>query len=214
MRLGSVTPKVRLEGRQYIQYSVFDGSVEEFGLTCCTKLVSLHWCCKWWNQDCLFSLWGSVQEFFRDACVCEECEPSFTVSRLLGISIFGNSLGHDKDAASENIQEIIYLGGILMWNDAAFWGDRMEFKLIVRDWYDILTFLESESVMMFSVPLICWEYRDASILTRIKLRHRATVSRHPFFIGSKDDLCISPRELELSVKASMWDMWPSFWIVI
>ena len=55
----------------------------------------------------------------HDACVCEECAPYLPVARLIGRSSFGYSLGFVEDAASDNIQEIISLGGSLMWNDAA-----------------------------------------------------------------------------------------------
>ena len=58
--------------------------------------------------------------------MCEDCEQHFPVSRLLGCSSFGYSIGHVKDAASDNTQEIISLGGSLMWNDAAVCGGRME----------------------------------------------------------------------------------------
>ena len=49
----------------------------------------------------------------------EESAPYLPVARMLGSSSFGDSLGCVEDAASENIQEIISLGGSLMWNDAA-----------------------------------------------------------------------------------------------
>ena len=52
---------------------------------------------------------------------------------MLGHSIFGDSLGRVKDAASDNIQEIISLDGSLMWNNAAVCGGRMELKTFVRD---------------------------------------------------------------------------------
>ena len=39
---------------------------------------------------------------------------------------FGDSLGLVDDAASENIQEKISLGGSLMWNDSAVCGGRMK----------------------------------------------------------------------------------------
>ena len=45
---------------------------------------------------------------------------------MLGISGFGDSFGCVEDAASDNTQEIISLGGSLMWNDAAVCGGRME----------------------------------------------------------------------------------------
>ena len=78
-------------------------------------------------------MWDFVQEFVLDTCVCEECAPSFPVSRLLGRSGFGNSFGCVKYDASDNIQEIIFLGGGLIWNDAAVCGGRMELIFFARD---------------------------------------------------------------------------------
>ena len=58
--------------------------------------------------------------------MCEEYAPSLPVSRLLGRISFVDSLGCVKDAASDNIQEIIYLGASLMQNDASVCGGIME----------------------------------------------------------------------------------------
>ena len=63
--------------------------------------------------------------------------------------------------------------------------------------------LRRESAMMFSVPLMCCEYRDVSLLTSIHPSHRATASWDSAFTGSKDALCIQPSALELSVNARM-----------
>ena len=49
----------------------------------------------------------------------EECAPPIPVSRLIGRSVFGNALGSVEDAASDDIQEITFLGVCLMWNYAA-----------------------------------------------------------------------------------------------
>ena len=86
----------------------------------------------------------------------EECAPYLPISGLLGHSGFDYYLGRVEDEASENIQEIIYLGEILMWNDAAVYGGRMDLKMYVRDWYEMLKALESESDMIFLVTLMCW----------------------------------------------------------
>ena len=64
-------------------------------------------------------LWDPPQEFVCDSCMFEECAPPIPVSRLLGRSGFGNTVGCVEAAASDNIQEITFLGGCLMWNDAA-----------------------------------------------------------------------------------------------
>ena len=57
--------------------------------------------------------------------------------------------------------------------------------------------------MMFSVPLMCCEYRDVLLLTSVHTRHRATASWDSEFTGLKDALCIQPSALELSVNARM-----------
>ena len=54
----------------------------------------------------------------------EECAPPIPVSRLLGRSGFGNAVGTVEASARNNSQEIIFLGGCLMWNDAAVCGGR------------------------------------------------------------------------------------------
>ena len=69
-------------------------------------------------------------EFFLDACMCEECAPYFPVTKLLGCSSFGNYLGRVEDAACDNIQEVIYMGGILMWNYATICGGIMYLTFI------------------------------------------------------------------------------------
>ena len=75
--------------------------------------------------------------------------------------------------------------------------------MFVRVWSDLWKSLERESAMMFSVPLMCCEYRDVSLLTRVHPRHRATALWDYVFTGSKDALCIQPSALELSVNARM-----------
>ena len=59
--------------------------------------------------------------------------------------------------------------------------------------------------MMFSVPLICWEYWDISLLTSVHRSQRATASWDYTFTGSRDALCIQSSVLELSVNANMCD---------
>ena len=56
----------------------------------------------------------------------------FPVARLIGRSGFGDSFGCVEDAASDNTQEIIFLGGGLVWNDAAVCGGRMELNILKR----------------------------------------------------------------------------------
>ena len=78
-----------------------------------------------------------------------------------------------------------------------------------RFWSDLWKSLERESAMMFSVPLMCCEYRDVSLLMSVHLSHRATASWDSAFTGSKDALCIRPSALELSVNARMCDPCPN-----
>ena len=64
---------------------------------------------------------GSLQEFVCDSWMFEECEPPIPVPRLLGCSGFVDAVWSAKTAASNDIQEEMFLGGCLMWNDAAIW---------------------------------------------------------------------------------------------
>ena len=52
----------------------------------------------------------------------EECAPPIPVARLLGCIRFGDAVGSVEAAARNYIQEITFLGGCLMWNDAAVCG--------------------------------------------------------------------------------------------
>ena len=55
----------------------------------------------------------------------EECAPSITVARLLGRSGFSDAVGSVESAASDDIQEITFLGSRLRWNDATICGGRI-----------------------------------------------------------------------------------------
>ena len=68
----------------------------------------------------------SIQKFVLDSCACEGCAPSLPVARLHGRGDLVDSFGCFDDAASENIQEIIFLGCGFMWNYAAVCGGKME----------------------------------------------------------------------------------------
>ena len=106
----------------------------------------------------------------------EEFAPPIPVARLLCHSGFGDSDVSVKAAASNDIQEITFLGGCLMWNDAAVCGGSICLNFCVRIWYDLWKTRERESAMMFSVPLMCSEYRDVSLLTSVHTIQRATAS--------------------------------------
>ena len=67
----------------------------------------------------------------------EECAPPIPVSRLPGCSGFDDAVGSVKSAASNDIQEITFLGGCLMWNDAAVYGARIWLKSFVSVWSDL-----------------------------------------------------------------------------
>ena len=62
--------------------------------------------------------------------------------------------------------------------------------------------------MMFSVPLMCCEYRDVSLLKSVHPSQCDTASWDSAFTGSKDALCIYPSALELYVNAKMCDPYP------
>ena len=92
----------------------------------------------------------------------EECYPPFPVARLLGRSGYGYAVGSVEAAASDDIQEITFLGSCLMWNNVAVSCGKIWLKMFVRVWSNLWKSLERESAMMFSVPLMCCEYRDVS----------------------------------------------------
>ena len=68
--------------------------------------------------------------------------------------------------------------------------------------------------MMLSVPLICCEYRDVSLLTSVHPSQRDTESCDYAFTGSNDALFIQPNELELYVNAKMCEPCPIFRMVM
>ena len=144
----------------------------------------------------------------------EECAPPIPVSRLLGCSGFGNAFGRVETAASDDIQEITFLGGFLMWNDADVCGGSIWLKCFVSVWYDLWKSRERESAMIFSIPLICCDYRYVSLLTSVHPSQRDNSSRESTFTGTKDALCIQPSALELSVNANMCDPFPICRIVM
>ena len=67
------------------------------------------------------------------------------------------------------------MGSGLIWNDAAVCGGRTNLNIFVTYLSEGSRSLENESMMMFLVPLICWEYRDTSLLTRVHPNHQSTV---------------------------------------
>ena len=140
----------------------------------------------------------------------KECTPPIPVARLIGCIGFDDAVGSVKAAASNDIQEITFLGGCLMWNDADVYGGRIWLNFFVSVCSDLWKYLERESTMMFSVPLMCFEYRDVSLLTSIHRSQHTTALWDSAFTGSKDMLCIQSSALELSVNAKMCDLCPIF----
>ena len=76
----------------------------------------------------------NTQESQTNSWVFGECAPPITVTILLGHSGFGDAVGSVEAAASNDIQEITFLGGCLMWNDAAVCCGRiwLNFLLVYR----------------------------------------------------------------------------------
>ena len=92
----------------------------------------------------------------------EECAPPIPVAILHGRSGFGDAVGIVEAAARDDIQEITFLGGCLMWNYATVCCGRIWLNFFVRVWSDLWKCLERESAIMFYVPLMCCEYSDVS----------------------------------------------------
>ena len=67
------------------------------------------------------------------------------------------------------------MGNVLKWNDSTVCGGRMCLKMFVRNLYDRWKSLESESVIIISVPLVFWVIRDTSFLIRAHPNHKANV---------------------------------------
>ena len=141
--------------------------------------------------------------------MCEEFSPPIPVARLLGCSGFGYAVGCVEDEASDDIQEIISLGGCLMWNNAAVCGGRVRLDFFVRVCLDMWRSLERESTIMFSVTLMCCEYRDVLLLTRVQTSQQDTSLCDYALTRSNDALCIQPSVLELYVNAKMCEPCPS-----
>ena len=83
----------------------------------------LNWfrCTEAANDDTRVSsaLVGPPQEFVCDSYMFEECAPPIPVSRLIGHSGVGDAVESVNTAASDDIQEKMFLDGCLMWHYAA-----------------------------------------------------------------------------------------------
>ena len=77
-----------------------------------------------------------------------------------------------------------------MWKDAAVCGGSIWLKCFVSVCSDLYKYREREYAMIFSVPLVCCEYRDVSLLTSVHPSQRDTASCDSDFTGSKNALYI------------------------
>ena len=68
--------------------------------------------------------------------------------------------------------------------------------------------------MIFSVLLMCFEYRDVLLITRVQPSIRATASWYSEFTGSKYALGIQPSAPELFVNTRICEPCPSCLIVM
>ena len=73
---------------------------------------------------------------------------------MLVCSVFGDSVGCVEYAASYDTQEIMSLGGFLMWNNYSVYGRRVRLNIYVRFRSDMCKFLDRDSVMIFLL-LLC-----------------------------------------------------------
>ena len=110
---------------------------------------------------------------------------------------------------TKNINKAIFLGSVLIWNDANICGGRMYLKVVVRDFSEWWNSLEMELEMMSPVPLMRCEYIDVSLLMRVYTSHWATMSWGSSLNGSKYAFFIHPRALGISVNNRIWNPCPS-----
>ena len=68
---------------------------------------------------------------------------------------------------------------------------------------DMQKSLERDYAMMFSVTLMCCEYRDVSLLTRVQSSQWDMTLCESEFTGSKNSLYIQPSALELAMNVNM-----------
>ena len=101
----------------------------------CFLVVTNWFCCTEAENDntrILLCYCGTPpHEFVCNSWMFEKYAPPIPVSRLLGRSGFGDSVGSVEAAAGNDIQEITFLGGFLMWNYAAVCGGRIWLEIFV-----------------------------------------------------------------------------------
>ena len=93
---------------------------------------------------------------------------------MLGRSGFGDAVGSLEATVCDDIQEITFLGSCLRWKNAAVCCGRIWLNFFVSVWSDLWKSLERESALMFSVPLMCYEYRYVLLLTSVHPSQSAT----------------------------------------
>ena len=100
----------------------FHGGVYVYWL-CQTGFFALRW--RMITQVLSSTIVGSPPVICLQLLNVEECEPPISVSRLIGHSVFGDNVGRIKSVASNDIQEITFMGGCLVWKYAAVCGGRV-----------------------------------------------------------------------------------------
>ena len=67
----------------------------------------------------------------------QECAPPIQGCQTACLQwFFGNAVGCVEATASNDIQDITFLGGALMWKYANVCGDRIRLKTFASVWYD------------------------------------------------------------------------------
>ena len=69
--------------------------------------------------------------------MCDKCAPPIPVYRMLVHSGFDDAVVCVEAAACDDIYEIMFVGGCLMWNDAVVCVGRIKLKIFVSVWSDM-----------------------------------------------------------------------------
>ena len=87
---------------------------------------------------------------------------------MLGRSGFGDAVGSVEAAASDDIQEITFLGSCLMWNDAAVCCGKIWLKMFVRVCVGLTRCVLDDFYFWYCVEgvFICHEGTDAFAVRR------------------------------------------------
>ena len=95
-----------------------------------------------------------------------------------------------------------------MWNDAAVCGGRIQLNFLLVSGMTCGNPVRGNLLMLFSIPLVCFEYRYVSLLTSVHKVQHATASWDSALTGSKYSFFIQASALELSINAKMCDLCP------